>query len=186
MGWPSEADERLRRGVRELVQAVSALGGAVGWVTPPSDAEADAWLEEVLADVRAGRVRLAVLTEGVEVLALGLWWRYPVRVLAANAELRKVMTAPHARGRGLGRTVVRALVEDARRAGVETLTLDVRGNNTAAMTLYEAEGFEVWGRLPDFIAVGDERFDRVCYRLHLGVADGAVRRGGLTGGPGSS
>jgi hypothetical protein len=61
---------------------------------------------------------------------------------------------------------------------VETLTLDVRGNNHAAMALYESLGFEAYGRLPDFVAVGDERWDRVLYRLDLRTADWPLRRHG--------
>jgi hypothetical protein len=61
---------------------------------------------------------------------------------------------------------------------VETITLDVRGNNHAAMALYERAGFEVYGRLPDFVGVGDERWDRVLYRLDLRTGDYPVRRHG--------
>ena len=69
-------------------------------------------------------------------------------------------------------------MDDARAKRVETLTLDVRGNNHAAMALYESLGFEVYGRLPDFVAVGDERWDRVLYRLDLRTADWPLRRHG--------
>ena len=39
-------------------------------------------------------------------------------------------------------------------------------------------GFQVYGRLPDFVAVGDERWDRVLYRLDLRTPDWPVRRHG--------
>jgi hypothetical protein len=55
------------------------------------------------------------------------------------------------------------------------------------MALYESYGFEVYGRLPDFVAVGDERWDRVLYRLDLRTGDWPVRRrGGRPIGPGAS
>src|SRR5664280_649401 len=68
-------------------------------------------------------------------------------------------------GGGLGAAAVDAgcTQPTARAAGIETVILDVRGNNPAAMALYERTGFVVYGRLPDFVAVGNERFDRVCY-----------------------
>jgi len=104
-----------------------------------------------------------------------------------NAEILQLMVHPAARGRRLATMLLRALVQDARRHGVETLTLDVRGNNHAAMALYESEGFEVYGRLPDFVAVGDDRWDRVLYRLDLRTPDWPVRRQGARPvGPGAS
>lgn len=184
--WPDAADEQTYAEVHRLVAAVARLGGAVGWLHEPATEEVAAWLDGVLGHVRAGRSRLAVVRAGGVVQAMGYWARYEAAVLRHNAEIRKVMTHPDARGLGLGREVVRALVKDARAHGIETVVLDVRGNNLAAMTLYESEGFEVWGRLPDFIAVGDERFDRVSYRLDLGRPAGVVRHGGRCEGPGAS
>jgi ribosomal protein S18 acetylase RimI-like enzyme len=177
--------ERLREQVYRVVAAVAGSGGSIGWVGAPPREECDAWLDAVLAAARAGRARLVTVTRAGRIEALGHWARYDGAVLERNAEVRKVMVHPSARGGGLGRTVVRALVDSARGAGVETLVLDVRGNNHGAMTLYESLGFEVWGRLPDFIAVDDERFDRVCYRLDLGRPAGVRRHGGRAEGPGA-
>ena len=96
--------------------------------------------------------------------APGLWARFDAPVLAHNAELRKVMVHPGARGRGLARAVITALVDRAVHAGVEVLVLDVRGNNHGAQRLYAELGWTEYGRLPDFVAVGDDRWDRVgCY-----------------------
>jgi ribosomal protein S18 acetylase RimI-like enzyme len=185
--WPTRADTATYQSVHRVVAAVAALGGAVGWLHVPSVDEVADWLDGVLVHVAAGRSRLALARDPAgAVQALGYWARFEAAVLAHNAEIRKVMTHPDARGAGLGRTVVRALVDDARGHGVETVVLDVRGNNHGAMRLYESEGFEVWGRLPDFVAVGDERFDRLSYRRDLHVAGGLVRHGGRVEGPGAS
>lgn len=186
--WLEAADEDLRARVHELVAAVMELGGAVGWLGVPTRVETDAWLDGLLASVRAGTSRPALLRDDDgTVLALGRWTRYDKPTVAVNAEILQVMVHPAARGRGLATVLLRALVDDARRHGVETLTLDVRGNNHAAMALYESEGFEVYGRLPDFVAVGDERWDRVLYRLDLRTGPASVRRhGGRPVGAGSS
>ncbi len=46
------------------------------------------------------------------------------------------------RGRGVGRALLRGLVESARQAGIQHLSLSVeRGNH--ALALYQAEGFAV-------------------------------------------
>jgi ribosomal protein S18 acetylase RimI-like enzyme len=189
LGWlPATAeDEPSLDAVHRVVEAVMRLGGAVGWVDVPTRDETAAWLAVLRAEVAAGRSRVAVVSVGGRVEALGRWSWYAPPAVAVNADVRQVMVHPAARGRGLARRLVDALVADARVHGVETLTLDVRGNNHAAMALYERAGFEVAGRLPDFVAVGDERWDRVLYRLDLRSAGAPVRRhGGRPIGPGSS
>lgn len=173
--------------LHRVVEAVMTLGGAVGWVTVPTRAETAEWLAELAAEVAAGRSRVALVRSGGRVEGVGRWTWYAMAAVAVNADVRQVMVHPDARGQGLARRLVAALVEDARSAGVETLTLDSRGNNHAAMALYENVGFEACGRLPDFVAVGDERWDRVLYRLDLRSGDTPVRRHGARPvGPGAS
>jgi ribosomal protein S18 acetylase RimI-like enzyme len=173
--------------VHRVVDAVTRQGGAVGWSGVPDRAGSAAWLAAIAAEVGAGRTRLALLSVGGRVEALGRWTRYAKETVAVNAEILQVMVHPDARGLGLARRLVGALVEDARAHRVETVTLDVRGNNHAAMALYESLGFQVYGRLPDFVAVGDERWDRVLYRLDLRTPDWPVRRHGARPvGPGAS
>ena len=179
LAWlPGSVDAPLLDAVHRVVEAVMRLGGAVGWVDVPDRAETAGWLAGIAAEVAAGRSRMALLELDGRVAALGRWTRYAKDTVAVNAEVLQVMVHPDARGRGLARRLVAALVEDARAKQVETLTLDVRGNNHAAMALYESLGFEVYGRLPDFVAVGDERWDRVLYRLDLRTADWTLRRHG--------
>ncbi|MFC8129689.1 GNAT family N-acetyltransferase [Streptomyces sp. NPDC057302] len=75
---------------------------------------------------------------------------YPTSLLA-NAHVRQILgfaVADEARGRGVGRGLVRAAVEEARRQGARRITLRVLGHNTPARTLYASEGFVVEGVLP--------------------------------------
>ncbi len=170
-------------GLHALVADVAALGGAVGWLQVPDRAEVVAHFAAVLAQGS----RLVVVEDDDRVLASAYWHRYPKAVLAHNAVLSKLMTLSSARGRGLGRQVVQAVIDDARAAGVEVLTLDCRGNNHSALRLYDELGFVVSGRRPDFIAVGAERFDQVLLHLDLRTGDeGLVRHGGAREGPGRS
>jgi ribosomal protein S18 acetylase RimI-like enzyme len=185
--WLEAADEAATDAVHRVVEAVMRLGGAVGWVHVPDRAETAEWLTGILAEVAAGRTRMAVVSAGGRIEALGRWSWYAKPAVGVNGEILQVMVHPDGRGQGLARLLVGALVDDARAHRVETLTLDVRGNNHAAMALYESFGFEVSGRLPDFVAVGDERWDRVLYRLDLRTGSYPVRRHGMRPvGPGAS
>ena len=72
--------------------------------------------------------------------------------LASNAHVRQIQgldVSDEARGHGVGRALIRAVVEEARRRGARRLTLRVLGHNTPARKLYESEGFVVEGVLPE-------------------------------------
>ncbi|WP_172638738.1 GNAT family N-acetyltransferase [Streptomyces tailanensis] len=72
--------------------------------------------------------------------------------LACNAHVRQIqglVVADEARGAGVGRTLLRAAQDEARRRGARRLTLRVLGHNTPARKLYESEGFVVEGILPE-------------------------------------
>jgi ribosomal protein S18 acetylase RimI-like enzyme len=184
--WPSTADERLRAEVHEVLHAVVAAGGAIGWPRPPGRAETDAWLDKMLALVRGGDGAMVVARVDGVVRGTAVWQRESGQVFRHCAELGKVTAHPAARGLGLGRVLVEAVISDARKSGLELLTLGVRGNNYGAIELYEGLGFREWGRLPNSIAVGDERFDSVRMVLQLGYAGTVVLNGSTAGGLGSS
>ncbi|MEU6085867.1 GNAT family N-acetyltransferase [Streptomyces sp. NPDC047085] len=72
--------------------------------------------------------------------------------LASNAHVLQIQgfaVAEKARGQGVGRALIRAAVDEARRRGARRLTLRVLGHNTPARKLYESEGFVVEGVLPE-------------------------------------
>jgi ribosomal protein S18 acetylase RimI-like enzyme len=184
--WPTEMTAELAEQAHGLIGAVTALGGAIGWLTPPSRAETDAWLAGVLASVAAGDGALCATWLDGGLVAIGLWRREEAACFRHMAELLKIMVHPRARGRRLSRRVTEALVANAAGAGLETLHLGVRGNNHLAIQLYEEAGFAEWGRLPDVIEVGDERFDEVRMYLRLARPAHLILRGSRPAGPGSS
>ena len=186
MRFATSADAETYAAVHRVIAAVVALDGAVGWLSVPPPEETAAWLDEQLAHVAAGRGGVALVSYDGRVEALGVWTRFTAPVVAQNAEIRKVMTHPDARGRGLARAVVEALTEDARAHGVELLVLDARGNNHGAHALYESLGWHRCGSVPDFIAVGNERWDRVFFSLRVNEPEGVVRHGSAPVGPGAS
>ncbi|MGV9885115.1 N-acetyltransferase family protein [Streptomyces sp. NPDC003006] len=71
--------------------------------------------------------------------------------LLANAHVRQIqgfVVAEEARGKGIGKRLLRAAMDEARRQGAVRITLRVLGHNTPARKLYEAEGFVMEGVLP--------------------------------------
>lgn len=172
--------------VHRVIAAVVGLGGAVGWLGVPDEEETARFLDEQLSLASQGNGAVAVVRHNGRVEALGVWNRFHAAVIRQNAEIRKVMTHPDARGLGLARTLVVALTDHAREAGVEVLMLDARGNNHGAHALYESLGFVRCGVIPDFIAVGDERWDRVLFSTRLTTPPNALLHGSERVGPGAS
>jgi ribosomal protein S18 acetylase RimI-like enzyme len=85
--------------------------------------------------------------------------------LAANAHVRQIQglaVAEETRGRGVGRALIQAAVDEARRRGARRLTLRVLGHNAPARALYEAEGFAVEGVLPEEFLLDGAYVDDVC------------------------
>ena len=184
--WLAELDDDTLAQAHRVITAVVELGGAVGWLAPPPPAETRRWLTDFHRHVQLDRAGLALVEVDGRVEALGGWRANAAGPQAHVAELVKVMVHPDARGLGLGRVLVQALIDAARESGAETAVLGVRGNNHGAQALYESLGFTVWGVLPDGIAVGTQRFDDVRMHRQLHRPDGVERRGTRAGGVGGS
>jgi ribosomal protein S18 acetylase RimI-like enzyme len=184
--WPTGMTDELARQSHVLIGAVTELGGAIGWMTPPTRAETDGWLAGVFASIAAGDGALCTTWRDGRLVAMGAWLRDQAPYFRHQAELVKIMVDPRARGGRLGQLLTRALIANAAAAGIETLVLGVRGNNHLAIQLYEELGFTEWGRLPDVIEVGDERFDDVRMHLKLSRPAHVILRGSDPSGPGSS
>ena len=71
------------------------------------------------------------------------------RVDKATGEIKRVWTAPSARGMGVARRMLRALEAAAREAGVKTLRLDTNRALTEAHALYRSEGYREIARFND-------------------------------------
>ncbi|MFE6284155.1 GNAT family N-acetyltransferase [Streptomyces sp. NPDC057877] len=151
---------RIRRAVPEDEEALARLD-LVTWshlhaVTPRPRPEDPFFTDRVrpfdhFVAERAGQV--------VGYVRLG----FPTE-LASNAHVRQIRglaVARQARGRGVGRALVRAAVAEARRLGARRISLRVLGHNVPARALYESEGFVVEGVQPEEFRLAGKYVDDV-------------------------
>ncbi|OKK21805.1 GCN5 family acetyltransferase [Streptomyces sp. CB00455] len=151
----------LVESAHRILAALVRGGAALGWVEPPSQEDVAELLDHVVSAAHAGDGALRAAYLDRRLVGLGYWLRYARPTHRPHADLEKIAVDAAVHGRGVGRALTGALIADARDAGIEVLTLDVRGDNTHALHLYRSLGFTEYGRLPDFVAVGARRYDKV-------------------------
>ena len=70
--------------------------------------------------------------------------------------LKDLAVRPDARGRGIGRTLLRTTLATLRGRGVAVVKLEVRESNEVARSLYATEGFEPIRRMPRYYRDGED------------------------------
>ena len=120
------------------------------------------WTRGIFIDcLRAGYPGLAMERDG---LLVG----YGVLSIAADeAHVLNICIDPLAQSRGLGRQLLRALVQLARDRGAQRVFLEVRPSNTPALALYHSEGFNEIGRRPRYYPAAQGREDAVVMAIEL-------------------
>lgn len=68
-----------------------------------------------------------------------------LQLIAPEAEVINIAVAPTARRQGIGRALLTALLCEAEAAQIETIHLEVRESNQAAIALYATLGFRAVG-----------------------------------------
>ncbi|MBH1461338.1 GNAT family N-acetyltransferase [Stenotrophomonas sp. GD03993] len=92
----------------------------------------------------------------------------PMRMARRHtAEVHSVHVGAGHRGQGIARQLLLAAFAAARAEGIESLTLTVLADNTAARALYESLGFSVIGTEPRAVKRADSYADIVSYWISL-------------------
>ncbi len=89
-------------------------------------------------------------------------------VAAGEAHLLNICLAPPLRGCGLGRRLLKHMLQAAHDAGAECVYLEVRPSNRQALRLYHAAGFDVIGVRQGYYRAHGGNEDAVVLVLRLG------------------
>jgi len=156
---PSIAVERLTQysgtDLDDLCEATESAineGGGFGWLRPPPRQVLENYWKGVLLvperrlvvgrldGVIAGSAQLSRAPRNNEAQAFA-------------GTLTGAFVAPWARGRGMGRRIVREVEQLAGELGLAVLNLDLRDTQKAAIGLYEGLGYRRWGTHPVYARV---------------------------------
>jgi ribosomal protein S18 acetylase RimI-like enzyme len=142
-----------RRALDALVSLLrdSVDGGAsVGFLPPLDTGEAVEYWRHVIDDVAAGsRVLLGAHDGGGRLVGAAQLELAQKPNARHRAEVQKVMVLTAARQRGIGRALMRAIEEEARRHGRTTLVLDTREGDSSER-LYRSVGWQLTGVVPRY------------------------------------
>lgn len=130
----------------------------------------DAWSERLMADELASPHNHYVVVERGGRIEGYAGLRAPAG--SKDADIQTIALTASARGRGTGRAIFEALLEQASLRGVRNVFLDVRDDNTVAQSLYASEGFREIGRRTKYYAA--DGVDAIVMQLDL-VAWAAAR-----------
>ncbi len=120
------------------------------------------WTEGIFGDcLRAGHPCWTLWADG-QLAGYGI-----LSVAAGEAHVLNICIDPARRGEGLGRHLLRRLLDVARWNGAHRVFLEVRPSNPVAQTLYASIGFVEIGRRPRYYPARDGREDAIVMALEL-------------------
>ena len=120
------------------------------------------WSAGNFSDALAAGYAMLIAQFGSDLLGYGVLMLAP-----GEAQLLNLTVAPQFRRKGIGRAIMRRMLDDARRSGATQCFLEVRMSNTGAVQLYLAEGFAPVARRPSYYPATKGREDALVMRAEL-------------------
>jgi [ribosomal protein S18]-alanine N-acetyltransferase len=103
---------------------------------------AQAWSEQMIREELADPISRWYIVATLEDTIAGY---AGLAAFGDEAHVMTIGTDPQLQGRGIGRTMLRALLVEAQRRGAKEVILEVRVDNVPAIAMYESEGFVTVG-----------------------------------------
>lgn len=151
-----ENDVLLIPVTEELLPAVRAI---------ENDSFSDPWSETSLRECSENeRMIFLAAAHGDDVLGFGL-----LGVAADESEVLDIAVSPAARGCGIGKTLLGALLDGAKQRGAAACYLEVRESNAPAIGLYTGFGFRPVGHRKNYYQ--KPREDAIVMALTLDTED---------------
>jgi GNAT superfamily N-acetyltransferase len=159
--------EAERLALVALLRDAVDSGASVGFLPPLDEREACAYWSTVVPGLREGSRLLLAARDGELGLVGAAQLELATRANAAHrAEVSKVMVHRRAQRRGVGRALMLALEEHARRLGRTTLILDTRQGDPSEV-LYRAVGWTFAGAVPDYARSATGALDATAFYYKL-------------------
>ncbi len=163
----AEFDDADLENLCEATNQAILDGNGFGWLSPPPREVLESYWKGVLL-VPERELYIARLADQI---VGSVQLVRPARNNEAGAHAATVTTffvAPWARNMGLARGLLRAVEKTARARGLEQLDLDVRATQTAAIKLYEENGFRRWAVKDRYARVNGHYVQGYYYTKELG------------------
>lgn len=158
-----ERAARLRPAHADDLDAIMALEA--------STFATDAWSRDAMAAELASPHTVYLVAIGADDAVIG-YAGLLAPSASHDADIQTIAVAPPARRRGLGRALMRRLMDAARDRGATAVFLEVRADNPGAQALYRSLGFEELGVRPRYYQPGG--VDAVVMRAPLAPAEGVT------------
>ncbi|WP_066559183.1 GNAT family N-acetyltransferase [Croceicoccus bisphenolivorans] len=125
----------------------------MGGGEPLSD-KARVGLPDALAE-HSGAFSLIARQDGEPVGLANCFTGFSTFACAPLVNIHDIAVLPSARGKGIGRALMRAIAEEAKKRGACKITLEVLSGNEGAKALYASEGYAAYALDP---AMGSAQF----------------------------
>ena len=135
-------------------EAIEA-GGGFGWIELPNRNILERFWQGVMA--MPVRILLVARLDGV-ICGTAQLVRPPKNneAQASSVTITGLFIAPWARGQGLSRRLLDLAEKTAMKEGFKVINLDIRETQTAAIKLYESNGYHLIGTHPYYALIDDQ------------------------------
>ena len=134
-----------------ILDGVIRTGASVGWVDPPPVDEARVYWQGV---IRPGNLLICAF-DNERIVATGQLELAQKENGIHRAEIAKVLVLPSRQGEGLGRLMMEALEDLARREKRTLIHLDTNADDSTN-AFYQRLGWQIAGTIPDWARLGTD------------------------------